>query len=486
MDPRTLVVFLCVAWGSGVVARGEVLGWQGSMAVAAIACAEPEKPKLVEPSASAPANECLEWKSPQGKPFWYRLPKSLSASKPATLLLMLHGTGMNQGWPFYNYPLVNSDWRKDDVIVAPEGMTPGDGGTFNFIQGPTDGDQIAGLIELLKKKLPIGRVYVYGHSQGAFFAYWFAGEHPELVDGIVAHAGNVLSVKHSKLSREKVAIGILHGRADAVVPVDCATRTEKIYRDEGYKKVKLLIVEGLNEKTGHWPLPKQVGEMLDWLDQVSTSSATQAVGVALDQLTRDASDLRVIRESVENAEKMLGKAKPDEKAALEPKLKALREFLEQAADAHAKALLADPAVSDPKLPYGPWVAHYRIAEAAFAPLPSWQKAMKAVRAASDKQSKALELAWKQLDAGKTGAIALVCDAMTADYLAARWLDRAKATPGILDHPPKDTSKTDLLRLRQATEDRMKSEDDGARAMSEKTKSLVADFKSAHPEWTGGN
>ena len=42
----------------------------------------------------------------------------------------------------------------------------------------------------------------------------------------------------SKLSKEKVAVGILHGRADAVVPVDCAVRTERIYREQRLRQAE--------------------------------------------------------------------------------------------------------------------------------------------------------------------------------------------------------------------------------------------------------
>ena len=204
-----------------------------------------------------------------------------------------------------------------------------------------DGEQIAALITDFKQRFPIGRVYLYGHSQGAFFCYWFAGEHPELIDGIVAHAGNVLDVKHGKLAKQKVAIGILHGRADAVVPVDCALRTEKIYREQGYEKLKLEIVEGLTEQSGHWPLPVQVAQMLNWLDQVSTQSAAQAVRTAASELRREQPDLRVVTEQLTKARKLLPKAEDADKKELPPVLDALQTFLDKAVLIHSQALLAD-------------------------------------------------------------------------------------------------------------------------------------------------
>ena len=214
----------------------------------------PEQP-WIKSNPEAPKGEVLEWTSKEGRPYWYRIPKK-SKGKPA-LILMLHGTGLNHGWSFWNYPIVKGNFRKSDIVVSPDALTPGANGTFNFLQGNKDGDQIVGIIKTFQSAFDIGKVYVYGHSQGAFFCYWFAGEHPEVIDGIVAHAGNVLNVKHSKFAREKVGIAILHGKADAVVSVACAHRTHKIYKEQGYKKLKLELVDGLTARSGHWPLPKQ-------------------------------------------------------------------------------------------------------------------------------------------------------------------------------------------------------------------------------------
>ena len=123
---------------------------------------------VVEPSLKSPRGKLLEWKSAQAKTYWYRLPKDIEPKNPPDLLIMLHGTGLNHGWSFWNYPVIG-DFRRRDIVISPDGLTPGQGDTFNFVQGPKDGEQIAGLITDFKKRFPIGRVYLYGHSQGAFF-----------------------------------------------------------------------------------------------------------------------------------------------------------------------------------------------------------------------------------------------------------------------------------------------------------------------------
>jgi predicted esterase len=365
-----------------------------------------------------PRGKLLEWKSAQGRPYWYRVPKTIDAKTPPDLLVMLHGTGGNHGWSFWNYPILG-DFRRRDIVVSPDGVTPGQGDTFNFVQGPKDGEQIAGLISHFKKQFPIGRVYLYGHSQGAFFCYWFAGEHPELVDGIVAHAGNVLDVKHDKLAKQKVAIGILHGRADAVVPVDCAIRTEKIYREEGYTKLKLEIVDGLTEQSGHWPLPDHVAKMLEWCDQVSTQSAAQAVRTAASELQKAKPDLAIVGDQITKAKKLLPKAEEADKKVLPAQLDALQAFVDKVVQLHSAALLAEPATVDPKAAFGAWAPDFVAANRALGEHAEWRKLMAKPRELAARHDKAIEKALKGLEKPTKDSRTAACRCYEEAFLSAR-------------------------------------------------------------------
>lgn len=329
----------------------------------------------VPPSLQAEKGTPLEWVSSSGQPYWYRLPAKIDARKPPNLVILLHGTGMKWGWAFWNYPIGSNRFRRDDICIAPEGMTPGQNGTFNFIQGEKDGQQIASLIQDFRGRFPVGNVYIYGHSQGAFFSYWFAGEYPELVDGIVAHAGNLLRVKHGDLARKQVAIGILHGEADAVVPVSLARRTFKIYQDEKYEKLKLEIVEGLTAKSGHWPLPKQVGEMLDWLDEVSVSTPGEELEVAISELSKPGPDLLTISGAIERASTGLRRYRGGDRKELQERIETIGEFLESLAEKHVERVEAarkDAKKGEP----ASWMGHLISVQAA---LRKTSKGLKALR-----------------------------------------------------------------------------------------------------------
>lgn len=349
----------------------------------------------VAPTLKAPRAEALEWTSAAGQPFWYRLPKKISEKRRPNLVLMFHGTGGNHGWAFWNYGVANGGFRKDDIVVSPEGLTPGANGTFNFTQVAKDGDQIAGIIRAFRKEFPIDRVYLYGHSQGAFFTYWFAGAHTPLVDGFVAHAGNVLAVDHNAMAKKKLAVGILHGRADAVVSVECAYRTERIYREKGYRLVKLEVVEGLNERTGHWPLPEHVTKMFEWLDAVTASSARSAADAALAELAKEKPELGAIVEGLARARRLEKKAPKDQREALATDLASLDAFVERAVDAHA-AVFADVAVDAED---GPWLGHFRAAHAALESHPRWKKAVAKLGRQAAKDEKAAAKVVKRLGKG---------------------------------------------------------------------------------------
>ena len=445
----------------------------------AVLSAQKEADARVAPGLKVPRGKVLEWTSAQGQPYWYRVPEKVEEGNPPSLVLMLHGTGMRWGWAFWNYPIASGAFRGDDIVVAPEGMTPGGGDSFNFIQGPRDGEQIVGIIQAFQKAFPIERVYIYGHSQGAFFCYWFAGEHPELVDGIVAHAGNVLSVKHPKLAKTKVGIGILHGEADAVVPVSCAHRSEKIYREQGYEKVKLYVVEGLTAQSGHWPLPKQVGEMLAWLDQVTAKTPDQAIDTAVSELRKEGPDVGVVADAVAQGRDLLKGYRGKDKDLLKERLAALDDFVEMAASKHAEALLADPALQDRKLPFGSWVGHFRAVDGAFEDSKVWKKEMKAAITMAKKHGRQVAKSLKALGAGRRGFPAAV-KGLREGYLAPDYEALETGLRQLASAPPDGAPEDALAACRALLDERAAPLQAGREAATRTTAEVAQRFLQDHP------
>ncbi len=334
---------------------------------------------------------------------------------------MLHGTGGNQGWSFWNYPIIAGKFRPHDIVVSPDGVTPGGGTSFNFVQGKKDGEQIAEIIASFCEAYPeIDRVYLYGHSQGAFFCYWYAGEYPDTLDGIVAHAGNVLSVQHDKKTKQGVGIGILHGRADAVVGVVCAYRTFGIYHDEGYQKLALEIVEGLNEQTGHWPLPIQVGQMLDWLDSVTITTAEVGFTVIEALMEAEQPDLSAIVTSLRMTEERVAETKGSKAKTIEARAGKFRRQVERVAKAHAEALEKTAGAVGSKTEFDAWASHFREVDRALADWDAWSEPMKKARKLVAKHDKLVEKALDGLSAKNAKAFERGLEAWKDGFLARRY------------------------------------------------------------------
>ncbi len=439
----------------------------------------------VAPSMDAPKGQVLEWTSAEGKSYWYRIPHKFDKKKPPNLIFMLHGTGLTYGWAFWNYPIANGRFRGNDIVIAPEGMTPGGNNTFNFTQAKPDGDQIAGLIRQFKSKFPINKVYVYGHSQGAFFCYWFAGAYTELVDGIVAHAGNVLSVNHSKLAKEKVAIGILHGKADAVVTVDCAYRTEEIYKKNGYKKLKLYVVEGLNATSGHWPLPKQVGEMFAWLDAVNADSPELALSVALSELAKPAPDLSVVASSVRKAKALSKRLKGDGADELRTKIDTVAGFITAVEAAHVAVIEAAEDSEKEKGVFYAWMAHFRIVNASLSTSSTWRKSLKSLVSKSRKQDRAISAALTTITAKlNKKTLGQAVSILQKSTLASSAEELERALRRLADSPPKGTKASDFADVRTLLSSRQPVVEEGRTSAAKITAEQAKAFRDANPALFG--
>ncbi len=427
----------------------------------------------------APPGEVCEWTSPQGKPFWYRVPEKIVPSRPPNLLFMLHGTGLKWGWAFWNYPIGNGGFRKNDIVVAPEGMTPG-GDTFNFIQGKEDGDQIVALTDLFRKRYPIGNVYLYGHSQGAFFCYWFAGEHAELIQGIVAHAGNVLAnVKFPRYAKDNVAIGILHGKADAVVPVECADQTESVYREQGYKKLRKYLVDGLTEQSGHWPLPVQVLEMLQWLDSVSAQTAQAAVEALLAQLERESIDLGAVVDGVQRAQALQKKSKADTEPDVAARIAALEQWLKEVETAVLDLLVKEKGEQTLSKPgFGTYTVLVRLAALHLQASPSARAALKEEFKAAEAHDKKVQAFLKSFVPSKKSLLSDAREVIEKNYLALAYEELRERTLLLAGSQPGE----DAEQLERLIEERRSVEEDAQARLKALLRGKADAFRELHPEW----
>jgi predicted esterase len=440
------------------------------LAVAAVAAAQELKPEPAAPAATLAAGKTYEATSPGKRPYLYRVPDP--GPRAPHLILMLHGTGMKYGWPFWNYPIHTGHFRKHDFVVAPESENPDRG----FVQGKPDREEVAALIKLFKKTWPeIRSVYLYGHSQGAFFCYYFAGEEPGMIDGVVAHAGNFFKAKLDKGARDKVAIGILHGRADAVVTVQCAFSTDLVYREGGYRNVKLMIVDGLDEQSGHWPLPWHLPRMLAWCDRATARSPVDAAEAALEELAQEEPDLVAVATAVAAGQKLLEKASPEEVRVASERLKALQELLDAAREAFATALNPG-AIPESN---GPWATQFRIAQAAFGP--KWQEAAATFQKEAARHSKAVADALQGLARGSKKSYGKALATLQEAFLGDEY-EHLLLQAGRWDKPGDSVDADDLSAYRALAPDLKRHVEEGRKAAAKLWEGKLKAFREEREAW----
>jgi polyhydroxybutyrate depolymerase len=156
------------------------------------------------------------------------LPHGYSADNPAPLLLDLHGF-MGDGLSQQRFSRLSNIARENGfVYAAPDGLRNSNGDQYwnaskaccNFDR--TDVDDAAylkSLIDEISKKVAIDpkRIYIFGHSNGAFMSYKFACTYPDTVAAIVGVAGAMDLVGNDCAISSPVSVLEIHGTADAVI-----------------------------------------------------------------------------------------------------------------------------------------------------------------------------------------------------------------------------------------------------------------------------
>lgn len=361
----------------------------------------PEK----EPDAKA-TGRLYTWKAADGLAYDWYLPKSYDPEKGVTLTFVLHGSNGWKGWGFSMHP--PGEFRPEDFVVSPEGTTPNGQGGFNFLQAQNDLDRLYALHTELKAKIRVNATYVYGLSQGSFFAHFYAGHHGDEVDGIVAHGSNLWLGSGLAKANHRQAIAVMHGRGDPVVSYPNGVSAWKGYVEAKYP---LLTFRTL-ELDLHWAPWGHQAQQLAWCEGM-TSADPERVAHNLQWLldVQDADGW--FRDPVAAYQVAARAATMD---GVNPKLQSsarkLMESVDDVAQKHVAAIESSRAKTKGKLAGGAtWVghAHYFVRDwrgmpAADAFLASWSKTL-------EKHDDAAKDGWtdyyKALEKGKSA------DAMSA-------------------------------------------------------------------------
>jgi predicted esterase len=296
----------------------------------------------------ASKGKVFQWKSPSGIVCEYFVPGSYDPARGANLTLILHGSNLDHRWGFANHPA--GKFRPDDVVVCPDGTTPNGKGGFNSLQSAGDLEKLHALHADLRKRLKVRATFLYGHSQGSFFAFLYAGAYPDEVQGVLGQASGVWIGTQATKKHHHQAIALMHGTADPVVPYGQSVGGLKFYRDARYPLCRLRSLEGWN----HWPEAQQAAQELAWCEGMITTDPARAVA-AFDELREIENGARDFAALADVARRL----RDLEGAPADARRRAGRAAaaVERLAAKHAEALArASPTRAD-TLEEAPWVGH---------------------------------------------------------------------------------------------------------------------------------
>jgi predicted esterase len=226
------------------------------------------------PDTSAPAHKAFGWSSKRDVRFVWWVPENLDAKTQRTMTVILHGRGFDYRWGWKNHP--PEMFRTDDVVLSVDG-TSADGEHRWFAPEKKDADALQEFLVEVTHTFGVERVLLYGHVEGGAFALFFAGEHPDLVAGVVAH--DCLPPAPPKLAPEapRPAIVFMHGTLDPDTYFARSLDARGAWSKAGFTLVHLRRLE----HSSYEPNPRRADEELAWCDAMTTVKPDVALSAAL-------------------------------------------------------------------------------------------------------------------------------------------------------------------------------------------------------------
>jgi polyhydroxybutyrate depolymerase len=168
------------------------------------------------------------------RPYHFKAPSGYDSSKPTPLLVMLHGYSVDSIWEDNYLHLSALAESKTMLYAYPDGTKDAKGNRFwnaddaccNVFGAKVDDvAYIAAVIDDVASKYNVDakRVYVVGHSNGAFMAHRLACDLAPKIAAVVALAGDVWLDATRCAPTVPVAVAQIHGDADQTILYDGGT-----------------------------------------------------------------------------------------------------------------------------------------------------------------------------------------------------------------------------------------------------------------------
>jgi predicted esterase len=191
------------------------------------------------------------------QPYRIFIPDGYDGTRPVPLLIALHGAGGDENDFFEDFPqapLQPEVQRHGFILVCPKGRDPHSG-----YRGPAGQDVFDVLAEVRREyRIDDRRIYLMGHSMGAYATWRLAVEHPDLFAALGPIAGggdpkDMVKIRH-------IPQYVVHGASDQTVPVAQSRAMVAAARQAG---AEVVYVEAPG--AGHYDAAiGQFGPMLDF------------------------------------------------------------------------------------------------------------------------------------------------------------------------------------------------------------------------------
>jgi polyhydroxybutyrate depolymerase len=168
------------------------------------------------------------------RPVKMYVPAAYDGSKPAPLLVLLHGYSASGSLQELYFGFKGIADERGFLYAVPDGTTDASGNKFwnatdaccDF--GGTavdDSAYLSGVIDEIKAKYSVDptRVYLVGHSNGGFMSYRMACDHADQIAAIASLAGATFADDSQCNPAEPVSVLQIHGTADDTVLYDGGT-----------------------------------------------------------------------------------------------------------------------------------------------------------------------------------------------------------------------------------------------------------------------
>jgi polyhydroxybutyrate depolymerase len=183
----------------------------------------------------------------------YRLvaPKSVDLTRPAPLVIALHGIGIDSKDLMPLYTKLNATAEKHGfLLVYPNAIDRSWGLSPEKIR--KDLEFLDALIRRVSADYRVEprRIHLLGMSNGGYFAHLAARERSKVIASVASHSGPLgLQTLLGVRAERKFPVMIIHGDRDKLFPVAFARENRDKYRREGHE-VEYLEIPGLGHFWG--------------------------------------------------------------------------------------------------------------------------------------------------------------------------------------------------------------------------------------------